>query len=103
MIAEVFPQAYDAVGKKVFRPDQKRRGLRPTAPMGRYIQAPLTVQCHSIEDVRRFLCQCKGVSDKQQFGKEDYWSPPRSIRENQKRRLRGFCPVDLEAVHFTRL
>jgi hypothetical protein len=34
---------------------------------------PLTVKCETIRDVRKFLSGCHGVSDKEQFGKDDYW------------------------------
>jgi Bacterial transglutaminase-like cysteine proteinase BTLCP len=84
MIAEIIPAAYDAEGKKVLRPFDRRRGPHPTFPMGRYVSQPLTVVCTSIEDVRRFLAGCKGVSDKEQFGREDYWQPPESFEKTKK-------------------
>ena len=67
MIAEVIPAAYDADGKNVFRPFGRRRGLRPTFPLGRYVSQPLTIHCHSIEEIRQFLRGCKSVSDKELF------------------------------------
>ena len=84
MIAEILAEAYDPLGKKVFRPDLKRRGLNPTAPMGRYVQAPLTVRCRSIGEIRQFLSRCRSVSDQEQFGRKDYWQPPDEFEKNRK-------------------
>src|SRR5215471_18430985 len=63
------------IGRKVFRPDLRRKGLHPTFPMGRYLGQSLSVKCETIRDVRRFLSNCRGVSDKEQFGKDEYWQP----------------------------
>jgi|SRR5580658_1285356 hypothetical protein len=87
MIAEVIPSSYDAEGKKVFRPFDRRKGPRPTFPLGRYVSHPLTVHCHSIEDIRKFLIGCKAVSDRELFDKEDYWQPP----EDFEKRKKGDC------------
>ena len=84
MIAEVFPEAYDVHGTKVLRPDLRRKGLHPTFPMGRYVSQPLTVKCESIGDIRRFLCDCKYVSDKEQFGKRVYWQAPEEFEKTKK-------------------
>ena len=84
MIAEVFPEAYDANGRKVLRPDLRRRGLRSTAPMRRYVSQPLTVKCASLADVRSFLSTCRYVSDDEQFGKKDYWQPPEDFERTKK-------------------
>jgi len=87
MIAEIIPEAYDAVGRQVSQPFLRRKGPHPTFPMGRYISQPLTVHCHTIEDVRKFLTGCRAVSDKELFGKEDYWQPP----EDFEKRRKGDC------------
>jgi hypothetical protein len=84
MIAEVIPDAYDAEGKKVFRPFDRRRGPRPTYPLGRYVSQPLTVHCHSIAEVRDFLEKCKYVSDKELFDKDEYWQPPEDFEIRKK-------------------
>ncbi len=84
MIAEVIAAAYDTEGKKVFRPFDRHKGLRPTFPLGRYVSQPLAVHCHSIEEVRKFLAGCEYVSDKELFDKEDYWQPPEDF-ENRKK------------------
>ena len=84
MIAEVIPAAYEADGKKVFRPFGRRRGLRPTFPLGRYVSQPLTIHCHSIEESRQFLRECKSVSDKELFDKEDDWQPPDDFEKRKK-------------------
>lgn len=84
MIAESIPEAYDPLGRKVVRPDLRRRGIHPTFPMGRYVSHPLTVTCKSIEDIRKFLLSCKGVSDKEQFDRDDYWQPPEQFERTKK-------------------
>lgn len=84
MIAEIIPASYDAEGKKVLRPFDHRRGPHPTFPMGRYVSQLLTVKCSSMEEVRRFLAGCKGVSDRKQFGRDDYWQPPEDFEKTRK-------------------
>jgi hypothetical protein len=84
MIAEVIPEIYDATGRPVSRPFERHRGLHSTFPFGRYLSQPLSVQCHSIADVRKFLAGCKYVSDKEQFGKDDYWQPPEEFEKRKK-------------------
>jgi len=87
MIAEVISATYDAEGKKVFRPFDRRKGPQPTFPLGRYVSQPLAVHCHSVEEIRNFLAGCKYVSDKELFDKEEYWQPP----EDFERRKKGDC------------
>jgi hypothetical protein len=87
MIAETIPTTYDAEGRKVFRPFDRRKGPHPTFPMGRYVSQPLTVQCATLDDVRRFLRGCKGVSDREQFDQDDYWQPPEDFEKTK----RGDC------------
>jgi len=84
MIAEVLPDAYDVAGHKVFRPDQRRHGLRSTAPFGRYMSQPLSVHCTSMTDLRDFLRKCKQISDQEQFGKPDIWQPPDEFEKTRK-------------------
>src|SRR5437667_5121075 len=84
MIAEIIPGAYDAIGRKVLRPDIRRRGIHPTFPMGRYVSQPLVTQCKTIEDVRKFLTICQAVSDEDLFGKKDYWQPPEHFEQLRK-------------------
>jgi hypothetical protein len=84
MIAETIPEAYDAVGRQVARPFDHRRGFHPSFPMGRYVSHPLTVECSSIKDIRTFLASCEYVSDKELFGKEDFWQPPDEFEKNKK-------------------
>jgi hypothetical protein len=84
MIAETIPGAYDAEGRKVFRPFDRRRGPQPTFPLGRYVTHPLAVKCDSIDDVRLFLGGCKYVSDKELFGKDEYWQPPEEFEKRKK-------------------
>lgn len=87
MIAEIIPEAYDAIGKQVSQPFHHRRGLHSTFPMGRYFSRPLTVRCKSLEEMRTFLCGCRGVSDEKLFGKSDYWQPP----DEFEKRKAGDC------------
>jgi transglutaminase superfamily protein len=85
MIAEIFQEAYDTEGRPSFRPDQlHRRRFPSTFPIGRYVTQPLTVKCQSLEDLRKFLRTCRGVSDKEQFGKDDYWMPPQDFEKSRK-------------------
>jgi Bacterial transglutaminase-like cysteine proteinase BTLCP len=87
MIAEILPEAYDAVGHQVSQPFSRRKTPHPTFPIGRYISQPLTVRCKDIAELRTFLVGCKYVSDKELFGKEDYWQPP----EDFEKRKKGDC------------
>jgi Bacterial transglutaminase-like cysteine proteinase BTLCP len=84
MIAEIIPQAYDAMGRQVARPFDHRRGFHPSFPMGRYVGQPLSIECASIKDIRAFLANCLYVSDKELFGKEDYWQPPDEFEKKRK-------------------
>ena len=84
MIAEVIPEAYDAVGKQVSQPFSRRKGLHPTFPMGRYISQPVSIQCSTMGDVRIFLSSCRYVSDKELFDKIDYWQPPEEFEKRKK-------------------
>jgi len=87
MIAEIIPEAYDANGIQVSQPFLRRKGPHPTFPMGRYVSQPLAIHCSTLEDVRQFLRSCRGVSDKELFGKEDHWQPP----EEFEKRKAGDC------------
>lgn len=84
MIAEIIARAYDAAGKQVSQPFIQRRRFHPTFPIGRYVSRPLTVHCENFEDIRKFLRSCRAVSDRQQFGKEDYWLPPEEFEKRKK-------------------
>ena len=84
MLAEVFPEAYDIKGSMALRHDLRRRGLRSTFPLGRYLSHPLNVKCESIDAIRRFLCHCRYVSDEEQFGKRDYWQPPELFEKTKQ-------------------
>lgn len=84
MIAEIIPEAYDAKGRQVSQPFLKRKGPHPTFPMGRYISQPLTITCATMSDVRNFLAGCKYVSDKDLFGRDDYWQPPEEFEQKRQ-------------------
>lgn len=87
MIAEIIPEAYDSIGRQVSQPFLRRKGPHPTFPMGRYVSQPLTINCSTIREVREFLVTCEYVSDKELFGKDDYWQPP----EDFEKRKKGDC------------
>lgn len=87
MIAEIVPEAYDAIGRQVSQPFSRRKSPHPTFPIGRYLSQPLSMQCRTIADLRRFLLTCNYVSDEELFGKPDYWQPP----EDFEKRRKGDC------------
>lgn len=87
MIAGIVPEAYDAVGRQVSQPFSRRKGPHPTFPIGRYVSQPLTIQCTTISELRKFLAGCKYVSDEELFRKKDYWQPP----EDFEKRKKGDC------------
>jgi hypothetical protein len=88
MIAEVFPNAYDAAGRAVFRPSTHRYAkVSPNFPMGRHVTQSLSVLCGDLSEVRQFLLTCRYVSDSKQFGRPDYWMPP----EEFERCRQGDC------------
>lgn len=88
MIAEIFPNAYDTQGRQTYRLDQLRHRLfHSTFPIGMYVTQPLTLKCQSLKDLRRFLRTCHYVSDKEQFGKDDFWMPPEDFEKTR----RGDC------------
>jgi len=84
VIAEVIPETYDALGRRVSQPFHRRRGIHPTFPMGRYVSQPLAVRCENVGDIRRFLMSCETVTDEEQFGKRDYWLPPEEFERCKK-------------------
>jgi hypothetical protein len=81
MIAEIIPEAYDAIGRQVSQPFLRRKGPRPTFPIGRFVSQGLTVHCGSMDEVRRFLCGCRYISDEKLFGKQEYWQPPEEFEK----------------------
>jgi hypothetical protein len=85
LIAEIIPEWYDVEGRKVFRPDSRRKsGFKPTFPAGRFLSQPLQHWCADLSDLRRFLAGCEYVSDEEQFGERDYWQPPERFEESKK-------------------
>jgi hypothetical protein len=88
MIAEIIPEAYDISGKPTFYPRKKHFGFfAPNAAMGRHVTQPLSIECKTFQDIRKFLDQCRYVTDQQQFGVRDYWMPP----EEFENKLQGDC------------
>jgi hypothetical protein len=85
LIGEIIPEYYDTSGRKTFRPDLRRHsGFRSTFPPGRFLSRPLQKWCSDLAELRRFLWTCKYVSDKEQFGEDDYWQPPDNFEKSRK-------------------
>jgi hypothetical protein len=85
LIAEIMPEWYDTEGRRIFRPDSRRRsGFKPTFPVGRFLSQPLKHWCSDLTDLHRFLAGCTYVSDEEQFGERDYWQPPEQFEESKK-------------------
>jgi len=85
LIAEVIPDAYDAGGKRTYRPDLRNKsGFRPTFPIGKFLNQPLKMQCANFREMRRFLSKCRYVSDQELFGREDYWQSPEDFEVSKK-------------------
>lgn len=88
MIAEIIPAIYDVTGRPVALVSKRRKRLfHGTFPAGRYVSQPLAQQCENIADLRRFLSECRYVSDEEQFNRRDYWMPP----EEFEKRKQGDC------------
>lgn len=85
MIAETIPGAYDGVGRRVTAA-HFHRNAHGALPIGRYLSDGLTVPCNCLDDVRRFLNECRGVSSVDLFGKYR-WQPP----EDFERLKMGGC------------
>jgi hypothetical protein len=84
MYAEIIPGAYDVCGRQVFRPDVlRRKKFGATFPIGRFFSQPLKRKYASLEEMRKFLMTCRYVSDKEQFGKDDYWQPPEFFEQTR--------------------
>lgn len=98
MIAEIIPEAYDALGTQVSQPFSRRKGPHPTFPMGRYVCRPLGIRCKTMADIRNFLLGCRYISDQELFGKRDYWQPPEDFEKNKEGRLGRLRPLDVEAT-----
>lgn len=85
MIAEIIPAIYDVAGRPVALVSKKRKRLfHGTFPAKRYVSQPLAQQCESIADLRRFLSECRYVSDEQQFNRRDYWMPPEEFKKRKQ-------------------
>jgi predicted transglutaminase-like cysteine proteinase len=86
MIGEIVPELYDVSGLQILAPtsQKEKRLFEGTFPMGRYVTQPLGKQYSSIQEIRQFLRSCKYVSDREQFGKEDYWIPPEDFEKAKK-------------------
>jgi hypothetical protein len=85
LIAEIMPEWYDTEGRRIFRPDSRRRsGFKPTFPVGRFLSQPLKHWCSDLTDLHCFLAGCTYVSDEEQFGERDYWQPPEQFEESKK-------------------
>ena len=86
MVAKFIPGSCDLDGRLVLKP-REGHGFRPTFPMVSYLTQPLSIHCKDLSDIRRFLRDCRYVSDRKQFRTQDYWMPP----EDFERRRQGDC------------
>jgi predicted transglutaminase-like cysteine proteinase len=86
MIAEIIKEFYDAEGRLTGSPSSRKRKklFHATFPMGRYVSQPLSVNCRTIKELRKFLNGCKYVSDEEQFDRKDYWMPPEEFEKSKK-------------------
>lgn len=85
MIFEVKPEAYDAEGLQVGKPNRRKHcAWRPTFPLGLYVKRPLTITCEDLDEVKAFLRTCRYVPDFQQFDRLDYWFPPDEFEKARK-------------------
>ena len=85
MICEIIPEAYNAEGNLVSKPRWKRhRFVDPTFPLGLHLKKPLAVHCADLAELTAFLKDCRYVSDREQFGKNDYWLAPEKFEIRKK-------------------
>src|SRR5260370_30691831 len=84
MVEGMIREEWGGVGKKAGRPGLWRKAIHPTLLRGGYVSQPLKVKCESNRDVCKFLSGCIPVSDKEQFGKDDYWQPPEDFERTKK-------------------
>jgi hypothetical protein len=87
MLAEIDTSIYDVIGTSVAQIRRRHRLAGPSLPFGRFFTMPLAHHCDSLEAIRGFLLACEYVSDRQQFGKADYWQPPDQFEATR----RGDC------------
>jgi hypothetical protein len=86
VITEIIAAAYDIEGVRISQPTKRHR-FKPTYPIGRYLTQPLTIRPQNLEELRDFLRTCRYVSDKEEFGRREYWQTP----EDFEQRRRGDC------------
>jgi len=86
MIGEIIPEIYDVEGTPTGIPVSRKHNklFHGTFPMGRYVSQPLSQQCKDINELRLYLRKCKYISDKEQFGRKDYWMPPEEFEVSKK-------------------
>jgi hypothetical protein len=84
MFLEIIPGFYDMEGRRSYRPHLKKKFSHPTFPFGRYVSRPLRIQCSNLAEISAFLQHCRQISDKEAFGKDDYWLPPDEFEKLKK-------------------
>jgi hypothetical protein len=84
MIAEIFPEFYDVHGRRILHPGTslRRKGFRPTSPMGSNLTQPLKHKCSDFDEMRRFLCTCRAAEMQHRKGR-DYWQPPEEFEKTK--------------------
>src|SRR6266404_7568840 len=85
MIAEIMPQFYDIQGREVLHPgtSKRRKGFRPTFPMGRNLTQPLKHPCADFREMQKFLLTCRAI-DTHHREVGDYWQPPEEFEVSRK-------------------
>ena len=85
MIAELFPEYYDTQGRKVLHPgtSKRRKGFRPTSPLGGNLTQPLKHPCADFTEMRKFLFTCRAV-DMREREVGDHWQPPEEFEVTRK-------------------
>lgn len=84
MLVEIDPAVYDVEGRPVASVRRRHRLALPDVPFGRFLSQPVATKCSSLDEIRAFLRTCRYVSDRRQYGKDDYWCPPEQFDRSRK-------------------
>ena len=84
VIAEVLPGFYDVDGQRIWRPSERRHHALTAVEMSAFLSQPLKVVCQDLDEIRAFLATCRFVSDRAQFGLEDYWMAPDRFEQTRQ-------------------
>lgn len=87
MIVKIDSRAYDTEGMPTSLPTKRSLHFHPTFAMATYLTRRGDSDCRTLEEIRTFLDGCTYVSDRRQFGVDDYWMRPDQFERNR----RGDC------------